>query len=233
MTAIVLSSFSSFSLFQFNLNDLTSLFLDASSHLYMRVCPSVRPSVGRSVRPSVRPLVGRSRFRQKRENRWFWLQPIMSHAISSSYNHLIIMRTHRWPYGPCLKKQWQRRKWEKCTGFPEWEVTGSIPHTTVCWPSGDCPSPEVGGPKRRREPIEQKDFGKQQHQQKQQLRQKWQFKPLRNVRFREAWSSSPYPSRFPIGLALSPLLFPAVLDFSAAFWGHRCFDRSRSAPPRW
>ena len=31
-------------------------FLDASSHLYKRVCPSVRPSVGRSVRPSVGPL---------------------------------------------------------------------------------------------------------------------------------------------------------------------------------
>ena len=40
-------------------------FLDASLHLYMRVCPSVRRSVG----PSVRPSVGRSRFRQKRENR--------------------------------------------------------------------------------------------------------------------------------------------------------------------
>ena len=36
-------------------------FLDASSHLYKRVCPSVR----RSVVPSVRRLVGRSRFRQK------------------------------------------------------------------------------------------------------------------------------------------------------------------------
>ena len=44
-----------------------SPFLDASSHLYMRVCSSVRPSVRRSVGPSVRrsfgpsvrPLVGR------------------------------------------------------------------------------------------------------------------------------------------------------------------------------
>ena len=35
-------------------------FLDASSHLYMRVCTSVRPSVGRSVRWSVRPSVGPS-----------------------------------------------------------------------------------------------------------------------------------------------------------------------------
>ena len=29
-------------------------FLDAFSHLYKRVCPSVRPSVGPSVGPSVR-----------------------------------------------------------------------------------------------------------------------------------------------------------------------------------
>ena len=34
-----------------------SMFLDASTHLYMRVCPSVRRSVGRSVRRSVRPSV--------------------------------------------------------------------------------------------------------------------------------------------------------------------------------
>ena len=31
----------------------TVIFLDASSHLYKRVCPSVGPSVRRSVRPSV------------------------------------------------------------------------------------------------------------------------------------------------------------------------------------
>ena len=30
-------------------------FLGATKHLYKRVCPSFRPSVGRSVRPSVRP----------------------------------------------------------------------------------------------------------------------------------------------------------------------------------
>ena len=34
------------------------LFLDASSHLYKRVCPSVGPSVGPLVRPSVRWSVG-------------------------------------------------------------------------------------------------------------------------------------------------------------------------------
>ena len=36
-----------------------SQFLDASSHLYKRVCPSVRPSVRRSVRPSVTPSLRR------------------------------------------------------------------------------------------------------------------------------------------------------------------------------
>ena len=36
-------------------------FLDAFSHLYKRVCPSVRPSVGRSVRRSVRRLVRHTR----------------------------------------------------------------------------------------------------------------------------------------------------------------------------
>ena len=34
-----------------------SQFLDASTHLYKRLCLSVRPSVRRSVRRSVRPLV--------------------------------------------------------------------------------------------------------------------------------------------------------------------------------
>ena len=32
-------------------------FLDATTHLYKRSCPSVRRSVGPSVRPSVRPYV--------------------------------------------------------------------------------------------------------------------------------------------------------------------------------
>ena len=36
------------------LKPLQSLFLDASTHLYKRVCPSVGPSVGPSVRPLVR-----------------------------------------------------------------------------------------------------------------------------------------------------------------------------------
>ena len=41
--------------------DLGNMFLDAFSHLYKRVCPSVRRSVRRSVRPSVRPSVGHTR----------------------------------------------------------------------------------------------------------------------------------------------------------------------------
>ena len=39
------------------------LFLDAPSHLYKRVCPSVRPSVGPSVGPSV-PRYFQTRFRR-------------------------------------------------------------------------------------------------------------------------------------------------------------------------
>ena len=43
-------------------------FLDASTHLYKRLCPSVRPSVGPSVGPSVRPSVGHA-FLKYRGNR--------------------------------------------------------------------------------------------------------------------------------------------------------------------
>ena len=74
-------------------------FLVETKRLYMRVCPSIRRSVRRSIRRSV----GWWHFRQKRENRWFWSK-MMSHVISSSYNHFIIMRMHRWPYGPCLTR---------------------------------------------------------------------------------------------------------------------------------
>ena len=46
-------------------------FLDASSHLYKSVCPSVRPSVRRSVRPSVRYACAKTavfgRFRPRRD----------------------------------------------------------------------------------------------------------------------------------------------------------------------
>ena len=41
------------------LDDCVLFFLDGSTHLYMRECPSVRRSVRRSVRPSVRRSVRR------------------------------------------------------------------------------------------------------------------------------------------------------------------------------
>ena len=60
-----ISTHTRFNIQSFN---LVRISLDASSHLYKRVCPSVRRSVQRSVRrsvrpsvhPSVRPSVGRS-----------------------------------------------------------------------------------------------------------------------------------------------------------------------------
>ena len=57
-------------------------FLDASLHLYMRVCPSIRRSVRRSIRRSVCHA-----FVKNKENQRF-------RAIT-------VMRTHCWPYGPC------------------------------------------------------------------------------------------------------------------------------------
>ncbi len=66
-------------------------------------------SVRRSVGPSVSPSVGRWRFRKKKRKIIIFAQIIVvggiqdeSHAITSSYNHFIIMRTYRWPYGPCF-----------------------------------------------------------------------------------------------------------------------------------
>ena len=40
-------------------------FLDATSPIYKRVCPSIGPSIGRSIHPSVCRSVGLSRFHQK------------------------------------------------------------------------------------------------------------------------------------------------------------------------
>jgi len=60
---------------------------------------SVRPSVGRSVGRSVRPSVRWWRFRKKTRKIIIFEQIIV---VSSSRNLFIIMRTHRWPYGPCL-----------------------------------------------------------------------------------------------------------------------------------
>ena len=65
------------------------VFLDASSHLYRRVCPSVGPLV--------RPSVDWSRFRKKQ---YFCANDLRggildgSHVITSSYNHFIIMWRH-------------------------------------------------------------------------------------------------------------------------------------------
>ena len=52
--------------------DSVGLFLDASSHLYKRVCPSVRRSVRRSVGPSVGPLVGPLRLCKNRVFSGIW-----------------------------------------------------------------------------------------------------------------------------------------------------------------
>ena len=46
-------------------------FLDASSHLYKRVCPSIRPSVGRSVRHP---------FFSKVKNKRKWVGKVVNHA---------------------------------------------------------------------------------------------------------------------------------------------------------
>ena len=66
------------------------------------VCPSVGRSVGRLVRPLVTLL-------WKIRKIIIFEQIIVggdtqdkSHVITSSYNHFIITRTHRWPYGPCF-----------------------------------------------------------------------------------------------------------------------------------
>ena len=80
--------------------------LTTTTHLYTKVCPSVGRLVGRSVGPSVGPSVGDAFVRNK-ENQYF--EQIIakegildkSHVITSPYYHFIIMRTHRWPYGPC------------------------------------------------------------------------------------------------------------------------------------
>ena len=80
---------------------------------YKRVCPSVGRSVGRSIGQwvgwSVGRSVGRSVGHTKTRKIIIFEQKILgggtldkSHVITLSYNYLIIMRTHRWPYGPCL-----------------------------------------------------------------------------------------------------------------------------------
>ena len=66
-----------------------SSFLDASSHLYKRVCLSVGPS-------------------QFHDSQWkstFFNKSKQSKACHESHHHAITssnQRTHRWPYGPCF-----------------------------------------------------------------------------------------------------------------------------------
>ena len=79
---------------------LSLLFLDASSHLYNRGCPSVGPSVGPSVRPSVGGLVT---LLSKTGKSMILIANNDASCITSSYNHFIVMRMHRWPYGACLR----------------------------------------------------------------------------------------------------------------------------------
>ena len=59
-------------------------FLDASSHLYKRVCPSVRRSVGPSVCPSVRPSVRRS------------VTPVQKPRFSAVFGHGEILHWNKW-----------------------------------------------------------------------------------------------------------------------------------------
>ena len=43
-----------------------------------------------------------------------------SDVITSSYNHFIIMRTHRWPHGPCCIDQYDtRHDFQKCQSTTE------------------------------------------------------------------------------------------------------------------
>ena len=57
------------------------------------ILPSVCQSIDQSVRLSWIPL--QQVEARVRQNEY--------HIITSSYNHFIIIRTHRWPYGPCFK----------------------------------------------------------------------------------------------------------------------------------
>ena len=67
--------------------------LDASLHLYKTVYPSIGLSVHWSVCHASVNVFQQVKERESQEE---------SHVVTSSHNHFIIMRTHRWPYGPCL-----------------------------------------------------------------------------------------------------------------------------------
>ena len=67
------------------------LFLDASSHLYNRACPSDGPSVGRSVRPSVGDAFVKNKgnhcFPANNCRRRYTRQISCNHIIIQSFNH--------------------------------------------------------------------------------------------------------------------------------------------------
>ena len=95
-----------------------TLFLDAPSHLYMRSCPSVRPSVRRSVCPSVRLSVCPSRVFFRR-----WKVRILG-ASCAVYPALFCIKRSSFPFikefvGYIVNwKKWNERKErEKISAF--------------------------------------------------------------------------------------------------------------------
>ncbi len=67
--------------------------LAASLHVYEKVYPSISPSLHRFVCHATVNVFQQVKERESQEE---------SRVVTSSHNHFIIMRTHRWPYGPCL-----------------------------------------------------------------------------------------------------------------------------------
>ena len=75
--------------------------LDASLHLYETVYPSIGLSVHRYVCHGSVNVFQPVKERESRDE---------SHVITSTHNHFIIIRTHRWPYGPCFLANNRRRR---------------------------------------------------------------------------------------------------------------------------
>ena len=69
-----------------------SIFLDASLHLYMRLCPSVGRSVARSVRPSVCRSVGNAFFKNMLDALWMFrnYRKLNEHRHEALWRPLII-----------------------------------------------------------------------------------------------------------------------------------------------
>ena len=92
--------------------------LDASLHLYKTVYPSIGLSVHWSVCHASVNVFQQVKERESQEE---------SHVVTSSHNHFIIMRTHRWPYGPCYicvrhcyssRRNWH--KWRNMNSYRIW-----------------------------------------------------------------------------------------------------------------